>query len=210
MYTFAILLTTLFSGKNHTCVSDHLSLSSTEDLIKNKWDCINYGGEWEPTYAINFDNTLQSMLLIYIIQSGERYEDIYLTMIDANGFDLVTERRVNYIYALLHTILILLFTILFFNMFVGVVIEVYKKEQERITKNHLLKREQKMWVITQGIVYAAKPVPVMQEVSTGSKLRDACIRIAKSDKFDVFIIVCILANTVVLACHWFNMSHQAE
>ena len=128
MYTFAILLTTLFSGKNHTCVSDHLSLSSSADLIKNKWDCINYGGEWEPTYAINFDNTLQSMLLIFILQSGERFEDIYLTMVDARGFDVVQERQENYGYALLHTILILMFTILFFNMFVGVVIEIYKSE----------------------------------------------------------------------------------
>ena len=100
------------------------------------------------------------MLLIYIMQSGERFEDIYLTMIDAAGFDIVPERKVNYGYAILHTILILLFTILFFNMFVGVVIEVYKKEQERITKNHLLRRDKKMWVITQGITYEAKPVPV--------------------------------------------------
>ena len=88
MYTFAILLTTLFSGKNHTCVSDHLSLSSAEDLIKNKWDCINYGGEWEPTYAINFDNTLQSMIMIFIIQTGERFEEIYVGMISAVGIDL--------------------------------------------------------------------------------------------------------------------------
>lgn len=62
-------------------------------------------------------------------------------MIDAAGFDIVPDRKVNYAYALLHSILILLFTILFFNMFVGVVIEVYSKEQERITKNHLLRRD---------------------------------------------------------------------
>ena len=49
-----------------------------------------------------------------------------------------------------------------------------------------------------------------REVSSGNCLRDFCIRISKSNKFDVFIIVCILANTIVLGCHWFNMSHKAE
>ena len=68
-------------------------------------------------------------------------EDIYLTMIDAEGIDLVPYRRTNYIYALLHTMLILLFTILFFNMFAGVVIQIYKEEQQKITNNHLLRTE---------------------------------------------------------------------
>ena len=95
------------------------------------------------------------MVLIFILQSGERFEDFYLTMIDARGFDVVQEREANYGYALLHTILILMFTILFFNMFVGVVIEIYKSEQERITNNHLLRREKKVWTITQNIAYKA-------------------------------------------------------
>ena len=90
MYTFAILLTTLFSGKSHSCVSDHLGLSTEQqdELITDKWDCLNYGGEWEAG-SINFDSTPHSMLMIFIMQSNERMEDIYLTMIDAVGIDLV-------------------------------------------------------------------------------------------------------------------------
>ena len=130
MYTFAILLTTLFSGMAHHCKFDHLplSISQKEELIVTKFDCINYGGEWEPNEALNFDNTLHSMLLIFILQSGNRMEDFYLTMIDAVGVDMQPVRHVNYFFAFLHTVLILMFTVLFFNMFVGVVIEVYKKE----------------------------------------------------------------------------------
>ena len=48
-----------------------------------------------------------------------------------------------------------MFTILFFNMFVGVVIEIYKSEQERITNNLLLRSEKKVWTITQNIAYKA-------------------------------------------------------
>lgn len=211
MYTFAILLTTLFSGMAHHCKFDHLplSVSQKDELIVTKFDCINYGGEWEPNEALNFDNTLHSMLLIFILQSGNRMEDIYLTMIDAVGVDMQPERHVNYFYAFLHTVLILMFTVLFFNMFVGVVIEVYKKEQSRITKNHLLSPEQKMWVSIQGLAYSAKPMPLIKEKSTGSCLRDRAIIFVNSVKFEVFIMVCILLNTAVLACHWIDMSDTA-
>ena len=211
MYTFAILLTTLFSGQAHHCMFDHLPLSITqkEELIKSKWDCINYGGEWTHNMALNFDNTLHSMLMIFILQSGNRMEDIYLTMIDAVGVDLQPQREVNYFYAFLHSVLIMLFTVLFFNMFVGVVIEVYKREQSRITNNHLIGPEQRMWVTTQSIVYSAKPLPKEEEFSTGNEMQDKAIKFSKGNKFEVFIMGCILANTVVLACHWINMSSTA-
>ena len=80
------------------------------------------------------------MIMIFVIQSGERFAEIYMTMIYSVGVDMQPQRKINYAYAVLHTIIILLFAILFFNMFVGVVIEVYKTEQEKITKNHLLKK----------------------------------------------------------------------
>ena len=122
----------------------------------SKWDCLNYGGEWQSPY-INFDNTFQSMIMIFVIQSGERFAEIYMAMIYSVGVDMQPQRQTNYVFALLHTILILLFAILFFNMFVGVVIEVYKTEQEKITKNHLLKKYQKTWIISQGLAYQTKP-----------------------------------------------------
>ena len=95
------------------------------------------------------------MILIFVIQTGERFGEIYMAMINAVAIDYQPTAPVNlnYGYVLLHTVLILLFAILFFNMFVGVVIEVYKREQEKITGNHLLNRQQKTWIISQGVAY---------------------------------------------------------
>ena len=75
----------MFSGKQHYCNIEHLSLSLSQqsELIKTKWDCLNYGGEWQNNDAINFDNTFHSMLLIFVLQSGNRMEDLYLAMIDS-------------------------------------------------------------------------------------------------------------------------------
>ena len=68
MYIFAIMLTTIFSGTSMSCVLEQASLSALQqqELIKTKWDCLNYGGEWQNDY-VHFDNVLQSLALIFII-----------------------------------------------------------------------------------------------------------------------------------------------
>lgn len=71
MYIFAIMLTTIFSGTSMSCYLEQAQLSSLqkEKLIKTKWDCLNYGGEWQND-EVHFDNMLQSLVLIFIMQSG--------------------------------------------------------------------------------------------------------------------------------------------
>lgn len=71
MYIFAIMLTTIFSGTSKSCYLEQAQLSSLqkEKLIKTKWDCLNYGGEWQND-DVHFDNLLQSLVLIFIMQSG--------------------------------------------------------------------------------------------------------------------------------------------
>ena len=69
IYSFAILMTTLFSGKLHSCDLNHISgLSALQkfDLIKTKWDCLNYGGEWKQSF-IHLDNSMHSMMVIFVL-----------------------------------------------------------------------------------------------------------------------------------------------
>jgi hypothetical protein len=63
----SILMTTLLSGKFYRCDLRHTRLSPRQQLhlISTHWDCINYGGEWV-TPEMNFDNTLRSMLTLFI------------------------------------------------------------------------------------------------------------------------------------------------
>ncbi len=67
MFMISILLTTLLSGKLSKCDLGHtmLSVEQADKLIADKWDCINYGGLWEPA-ALNFDNTLKGLLTLFI------------------------------------------------------------------------------------------------------------------------------------------------
>ena len=60
---FAIMGITLFKGYFEECDTSQVSLSDDllKRLIKDKYDCINYGGDWV-TYGKNFNNLGQSIM----------------------------------------------------------------------------------------------------------------------------------------------------
>ena len=67
IFMISILLTSLLSGKLFRCDLGHtdVSYAQQESLVKTKWDCINYGGEWVSP-EMNFDDTLRGMLTLFI------------------------------------------------------------------------------------------------------------------------------------------------
>ena len=68
----AILQTRLFSGKFSSCYVDHLGWSQlkTKQLVKTKWDCLSYGGEWIAP-DLNFDTLNRSFTTLMSIASTE-------------------------------------------------------------------------------------------------------------------------------------------
>lgn len=64
MFIFGIIGVNLFKGKYQYCNLQAVVGLSSEiqtGLINDKWDCINYGGEWS-TYHTHFDNIQNSMV----------------------------------------------------------------------------------------------------------------------------------------------------
>jgi voltage-dependent calcium channel L type alpha-1D len=69
IFLMAILGTTLFAGKFYSChIDDAIDYSPTfiRDTIFNKWDCLNYGGEWVNP-DLNFDSTGISLLTLFTV-----------------------------------------------------------------------------------------------------------------------------------------------
>ena len=106
--------------------------------------------------------------------------------------------------ALLHSFVIMIFNVLFFNMFVGIVIEVYKGEMDKHSNNLVLSREQRIWAIIQRVAYSVKPVHFLdREKQQMSKSRRYVQKLVLSKAFEYLIVAGIMANTIVLALHWF-------
>lgn len=102
-----------------------------------------------------------------------------------------------------------LMTLLFLNLFVGVVIESFNLEKEQLSLNNLLKKVEQMWIETCQLCYTRKP-NITTPISGTAKFRDSMIRICNSQKFDTFILVMILCNTVSLTLKWYGQTKEFE
>ena len=89
------------------------------------------------------------------------------------------------------------------NLFVGVVINMFSSEKDKLSKNHLLTRQQQEWVQIQLMHFKAKPIKKMRY--TGNNLvKRVCISITLNPWFDSIIMVFIILNTIVLGLKWYG------
>lgn len=52
----------------------------------NKWDCLNYGGEWiNPD--LNFDTMKSSVITLFTVQSTEGWIGVMWSAVDGVGID---------------------------------------------------------------------------------------------------------------------------
>lgn len=92
-------------------------------LIITKWDCINYGGEWS-NRDYNFDNIGNSMITLFGIMSSEGWNDpVEWYYTDSTDVDHVPIKMNKPYFGVLAIIYILIFNLMFMNLFVGVVVE---------------------------------------------------------------------------------------
>ena len=133
-----------------------MDLSQRRELIVDKWDCINYGGEWVKP-DLNFDDTLRSMLTLVTIQTTEGWIGVMWSSVDAVGPNMQPIESFNDGMIIYMMIVVIIICMLFLNLFVGVVIETYNREKERLSFNALLKASQRSWVQVQLMTFKLKP-----------------------------------------------------
>lgn len=135
MFMISILLTSLLSGKLFECDLGHTKLLARQsNLVNNKWDCINYGGNWVQK-SLNFDNTLQGMLTLFIFQTREGWVGLMWDSVDAKDINYTGVVDTNPFFIVLYIFLVIILGVLFVNMFVGIVIETYNAEKDYFNYN---------------------------------------------------------------------------
>jgi len=91
------------------------------------------------------------------------------------------------------------------------VCDTFNTEKTKQTNNGLLKEIEKQWIEVQLVAYEYAPVIFIKEQEHNiSCFRNALIRLTNHNLFDSFIIICILLNTLVLACSWYDQSEMIK
>ena len=205
IFIIAILMTTIFSGTFFRCkFSEDILLSYKERtyLIQDKWDCINYGGEWVVP-DMNFDNILNSVITLIIIQFREGWITVMWDSVDSKGVNEMPVQDNSRVVILLFIFIIILLCLLFVNLFVAIVIETFSKEKQFM--NPFLETEQRKWFLLQIETYRLEPI-VKLFYSDNLPLREKAKMFINSKKFENGITVAIILNTCVLAYSHFMMS----
>lgn len=129
IFMLAIVQTHMYSGSFHSCYTAHLDLKNNQlgALIHTQWECLNYGGEWiKPDF--NYDTIGESYLTLQTLASNEGWIQVLWDTVDAVGPFQEKQRDANRYFASVYTIVVLfIISLLFLNLFIGVVIETFNR-----------------------------------------------------------------------------------
>jgi hypothetical protein len=92
---------------------------------------------------------------------------------------------------------------LILNLFTGVVCDTYNNEKEFLGKNYLLSDNQKMWLQYKKQCMNITPKFKVHQENIGA-CRHKMHSFITSRKFEIFILICIMFNTVTLCINWYS------
>jgi len=138
---FGIFGINYFKGSFYSC-EQALDLE-----IVDKWDCLNAGGVWA-NEAFNFDNILNAIRTLFAMSSTEGWTSVMWNGIDASGINLEPILNSGPLWALFFIAFILFGSLFIMNLFVGVVINTFNEENDKLGQDHLLTETQREWVQT--------------------------------------------------------------
>ena len=195
---FSILGTIIFQGLFHYCHTENISAVYE---VQTKWECLDSGGEWV-NHDANFDDVFSGLLTMFEIITTEGWINIMWSGVDATSFDVVPKVN-NHVSAGIFFICAMIIGGLFLlNLFVGVVINNFNMEKEKLQRNYLLTPLQIEYCDTMAICYAMKPIA--EYVSKGNTFKDYLYYVTISPVFENTISISIVLNTMIMACSWYD------
>jgi hypothetical protein len=160
---------------------------------------------WAPL-KVNFDNLGHAMITVYEITSGEMWPDIMYNVAAATpgkeDVPLIPEN--NQAVALYFAGVIFVCSFIMLNVFIGVVIDNFNKMKEQQDGSALMTDQQKKWV--QHIQNAMRQAPIIN-VPPPKGWRRPVFKFVESTRFEWFIMICIILNTLLMAS---RHAHQSE
>ena len=89
------------------------------------------------------------------------------------------------------------------NLFVGVVINTFNDEKEKLNRNLLLTETQREWIQIQLMCFRSRPL-LRLDKQIKNKCRLKIYKFVTHEAFEFFIMGCIMANTIILAIKWYG------
>ncbi|CAF0840530.1 unnamed protein product [Rotaria sordida] len=209
---FSIMGVQLFGGKFYKCVyiGTHDRVNISEN-VTNKIDCLKKNFTWENS-LVNFDNVLSGYLALFQVATFKGWIEIMADATDAKEIDVQPEYETN-VYILIYFVLFIIFGSFFtLNLFIGVVIDNFN-QQKRILRadgsiEMFMTEDQKKYYNAMKKMGNKKPTKALPRPRFA--LTRFLFDLTTSQKFDIFIMICIFLNMLCMCLEHYNQSYTYD
>lgn len=139
-FVFGVIGINYFKGRLFYC-KEGLS------PVDTKWDCLNLGGRWA-NHDLNFDNIANAISSMLVISNAVQWTDAMYAASFARGVDLEPGNMLEGSGAPVFFIVsVIIGNFFIMNLFMGVIITAYNRENEIGAKDFMLTEKQHKWVL---------------------------------------------------------------
>ncbi|KOO32672.1 voltage-gated ion channel superfamily [Chrysochromulina tobinii] len=158
--------------------------------------------------AGSFDNFGEAMRLLYIMSSGDSWEEPMWTMMAATEPGHAPVRNDLSAAAIFAILWMLVGNFVALNLFVGTVVDNFTRIKKESDASATMTPEQMQWVESMKAMAKAKPIKTLREPD--QFLRKMLFRLINSSAFDGLITAVIVANIGVMACDYWGIEQDVE
>jgi hypothetical protein len=151
----SIITMSFMQGTMAFCLNTNIA-SANVDLVTNKWDCLQYGGEWMIKDQ-NFDSFGRSLMTLFQIACLQSWSEILFNIINTGETDMAPVSKQNMPFAISFMIFILLFSFFLLNIISGIIISTFNRQRDKINGSYLLNDIQKEHISQHLLVYDSRP-----------------------------------------------------
>ena len=199
-FIFGVFATQYLKGTFSSCSNNNIA-SQFQNNTPTIWACLDLGGDWA-AQDYSFDNIVRSTVTLFEVATTSNWFCVMWSATDAVGININPIRDYQFLWVLFFVLYLFISFLLILNIFVGVMVKQFDEERKRFTSNYLLSNIQTEWIKSQILFYQTKPI---SDVHHGKgKFRMRLTQLVDHPRFDIFIIIIIILNTIVLALQWFN------
>ena len=203
---FGIFGVNQFKGKFYSCKFEYQGFSEAEitekrRLIDTREDCFDVGGDWI-NEDFNFDNIANAMVTLFAVASTEGWPDLMWTGVDSYQIGHQPRENENLHWSLFYILFILFGSFFIMNLFAGIVVDTFNQEKEKALGTSSLTGVQKEYLMLRQKILLMKPIIQIKPLKRYSYLRNKVIQLISHPKFEVFILFCIILNTITYMLVW--------
>lgn len=194
---FAILFMNLLKGELWRCSLDP-SGTQRPDIVTRD-DCERAGGNWVNARS-HFDQIGSSIVTLLHVGTGEGWVEVMKDMVNSVGIDKQPRRnsRIHFSFGIIAFVCLSRFFIV--NLLIGVMIDQYCATRDIMLGVEMISIDEKRWIQTQRQMLSIKDLlqPDYTIVGRFVELRKKVGEWVFSQAADIFIIILILVNSVIL------------